>query len=124
MQIVLSDRHELLNQTATGKTEAKVVAALSRFGDNIKSVELTVEDLNGPRGGLDQECQTVVRLRKMDDVRVAIRNRSLSKAISLCINRVERAVGRRIDRRSLSNVSPRAPGGRDPRQRDNPGFAM
>ncbi len=34
---------------------------LSRFAPELESVSLKVSDVNGPRGGVDQRCQVLVR---------------------------------------------------------------
>lgn len=101
MKIVMNDKLRLLSQIAIGQVESKADALLSRYSDVIKSISITVKDLNGPRGGVDKECQVVVKLRKMQDVVTTARDVSLSKAVAASINRASRSVGRTVERRAV-----------------------
>lgn len=101
MKILINNKQKLLSANAIAKTESRVMAALSKFGLNITGVELTVVDVNGPRGGQDKECRIVIGLKKMEDVALTMRDASLSKVISQTIQRAERTVTRRIDKRNL-----------------------
>ncbi|MFT5300004.1 MAG: putative sigma-54 modulation protein [Mariniblastus sp.] len=101
MQITINDKQKNLGEEAVLKAKERATATLSKFGFNVISVELTVLDVNGPRGGIDKQCRVIVKLRKMDDVAASIKEETFSKAIFRAINRAERAVSRKIQRRSL-----------------------
>lgn len=100
MRFVLNDKQKLLGQTAIDKAESKVVSLFSKFGRNVKSIEFTVDDVNGPRGGIDKECRVVVKLRQMPDVAARAKDVSMSKSLSAAVNRAARSVGRMLDRRN------------------------
>lgn len=101
MKIVLNDKQDLLSKIAAVNVETKAYSLLGRHMDIVKSIVITIRDINGPRGGVDKECQVVVKLRKMQDVVVSGREASLSKVIIDSINRASRTVGRAVDRRSV-----------------------
>jgi len=103
MEIRLSDKHALLAGSASDRTDLKVRSAFAKFGEKIQRVELTVDDVNGPKGGVDKECRVIVRLRKMEDVVVTAKDESLSKAVSQAIKRADRTVARQIQKRSIRN---------------------
>lgn len=104
MKITVNNKQKHLADGAVEKTCERINAAFSKFGDDVISVELTAEDVNGPRGGIDKECRLLVRLRKMDDAVATVRDVSFTKAISRAINRAQRSVTRKIQRRSLRNL--------------------
>lgn len=103
MKILVNNKQKLLSEDALSKWESRIASALSKFGENIESTELTIRDVNGPKGGCDKECQIIVNMRKMGGVLLTMKDSSLSKVLSSSIQRVERMVARRIERKYSQN---------------------
>ncbi len=101
MVIVVNDKQKLLSSTAINKAEKKAHAAFAKFGSNVKALEITVHDVNGPRGGVDKQCQVLVKLHKSKDIAVNVIDESLSRAIPSAINRASRSVARQLELRSM-----------------------
>ena len=101
MKITVNNKQKQLSDAAVQLAIEKIDAGFDKFGSSVISIELTAKDINGPRGGVDKECRLLVRLRKMDDVVATVREVSFAKAISQAINRGQRSVTRKIQRRSL-----------------------
>ncbi len=114
MKIVIIDSQKLLSERATEQAKSKVASALSKFGYRVRSVEISVGDANGPRGGFDKSCRVMVQIKKMGAVIASVEEESLSKAVSRAMGRAERAVARRIQRQAFS----------DPGTRSEIGFAF
>ena len=105
MRITINNKQNQIGSSAVEQAKAKIEASFSKFGPNVVSVELFVEDVNGPRGGIDKKCRILVNLRRMGAVVVvSVNEDAFSKAISRAISRAERAAGRKIQRRSLHNL--------------------
>jgi len=100
MKIKINDRQNLLNQNGEQQVRQKLAAALSRFGHRITQVDVTLEDVNGPRGGIDKQVKLVARVKKQGQVVATVKDRSVAKAVSWAVTRVERGVARRIVRRN------------------------
>ena len=100
MKVLIHDKKRMLDQRGFEWAESKILSALSKFGPKISRVDLSVSDVNGARGGVDQKCRLTVRLKKLDDVVVAELHRSLTHAISIAASRVERSVARRLDKKT------------------------
>ncbi len=96
MKIAISDRQNLLSSEAIERTEKKLAAAFSKFGFRISRIEISVSDVNGPRGGVDMQCRVVAKIKKMGDVVATVTDESLTKSIRGAIMRAERGVARRI----------------------------
>jgi len=75
--------------------------ALGRFGTAIDTVSVRVEDINGPRGGVDKHCRIVVKLRASGSNRIAIddNDENLRAAVARASNRAGRTVARAIERK-------------------------
>lgn len=72
--------------------------ALGRFTGRVRSLRVTLKDLNGPRGGLDKHCRIAIRLDRparlivIEDV-----DSEPEAAISRAAERAARTVTRAID---------------------------
>lgn len=71
---------------------------LSRFGHEISSVLVRISDVNGPKGGVDKQCQVTVRGRRLTGVIVDDLSGDAYSAIDMAVERVGRAVGRDLER--------------------------
>ena len=99
MQFFLNDKRKLLTGTAVDRAEDRTDAAFSKYSDIVRSIEITVEDVNGPRGGIDKVCKVLVRLRRRNDIVVSANDTSVSRAITAAVERAAKRVGRQIGRR-------------------------
>lgn len=72
---------------------------LRKHARAIERVSVRMEDMNGPRGGVDQACRIKVVLAGLPSVVFETRNATLSDAIDAAILGVERAVRRATERR-------------------------
>ena len=99
MKFNVTDKQNLLGSAAVDRIQSRTLSLLSKFGDRIKSIDLKVEDVNGPRGGIDKLCRVMVKLKRKADVVITSQDQKLSRAISAAIERASRSVNRQIDRR-------------------------
>jgi ribosome-associated translation inhibitor RaiA len=77
----------------------RVAFALSRFGQQVKSVSVGLEDLNGPRGGTDKRCSMQADLTPGGSVRVEKTDSELPAAVGRTAMRLAQAVARALERR-------------------------
>jgi putative sigma-54 modulation protein len=73
--------------------------ALGRFSPEIDRVTARVGDVNGPRGGVDQQCRIEVKLRGLKSVFSEACDNDLGTAVASAAERVGRAVTRSLERR-------------------------
>ena len=78
-----------------GKLEQK----LGKFGSAVQRASARVEDLNGPRGGVDKRCRIKVVLVGLPTIVVDEHHPSLKGAMDGALTRMERTVRRAADRR-------------------------
>lgn len=71
---------------------------LGKYAESIERVTVRVEDVNGPRGGVDQACRIKVVLSGHPSVMYEHRADSLKPAVTRALNGVERAVRRVLER--------------------------
>jgi hypothetical protein len=87
------------DQAVTGKLKQLITRqvrfALSRFESRIRDVSVHLQDLNGPKGGLDKDCRIRVRLRGGGSVLVQVTDVEFEPAIHRATDRAARVVQRR-----------------------------
>jgi len=88
----------------------KLGARIGKFASAIQRVSVRTEDLNGPRGGVDQVCRIKVVLSGLPTVVFEHRDASLNAAIDGALAGVERAVRRTMQRKRTKPLRRNTPG--------------
>jgi putative sigma-54 modulation protein len=73
--------------------------ALSRLSDRIRSVDVQLADVNGPRGGVDKRCRIAVRMEPRGTIVVEHEDVDLLAAAAGASERAARALVRATERR-------------------------
>jgi putative sigma-54 modulation protein len=86
----------------------KLGRKFGKYASSIARVSVRIEDVNGPRGGVDQACRIKIVLRGLASVVFEGRNESLNAAVDAALSGAERAVRRTVERRRMKPLR-RAP---------------
>jgi putative sigma-54 modulation protein len=73
--------------------------ALKQFDSWINRVQVHLEDVNGPRGGIDKQCRILVGIKGGKTIKVQDLDANLIAAVNRAADRVGHVVGREVDRR-------------------------
>jgi ribosome-associated translation inhibitor RaiA len=76
--------------------------ALGRFRRRVARVAVTLEDLNGPRGGRDKFCRIVARLRPSGSLVIGQADPDVLTAVDRAAQSLSYRIGRLLDRRRTS----------------------
>ena len=95
----LSTRNVTLSDIERDRIERRLYFTLGRFSARIVSVDMMLQDENGPRGGLDKKCRVIVRLHGANDVVVEGCGEETLSLVDRTANRAGRAVSRELDMR-------------------------
>ncbi len=86
------------NTDANDLVERRLAFALARFADLIQRVDVTLDAVDGPRGGVDQRCLVRVTLnQRRAPITAEVVHSSLPTAIDHAAARAGRSVGRAVD---------------------------
>jgi len=85
--------------------ERRLGFALGRFGGRVGRVTVCLEDLNGPRGGIDQRCRIAVSLVPSGEVIAEATDLEAFAAVNRAAERIARRVRNEFDRRLATRKS-------------------
>jgi len=74
--------------------------SLARFQYGLKQVCLYVEDVNGPRGGVDKQCRCVLHLRRQPPIVIKDEGDNMQSLLYRVANRASYALSQKVDRKS------------------------
>ncbi|MDM7860650.1 HPF/RaiA family ribosome-associated protein [Alteromonas sp. ASW11-36] len=84
---------------ALGKfIDEKMKFALSRYSQRIRVAELTLKDINGPRGGIDKQCTIKMKLNQFKTLVVEDTSEDAYESITACCQRAKRRIERHFNR--------------------------
>jgi putative sigma-54 modulation protein len=105
VSVQLRIREAELADTVRSYVDRKLQAGLQRFAGRLRNVQVTLQDVNGPRGGVDKSCRIAAEVfpsRRW--VRQEARNANQFAAIALAVKGVKQAVRRVLERTRVWRV--------------------
>ncbi len=88
-----------LNEDDKAYIRRKFGMKLGKFARSIERVTLRLEDVNGPKGGVDQSCRIKVVLSGLPSLMVEERSETINEAIDQALSRTAYAVRSQLQRR-------------------------
>jgi ribosomal subunit interface protein len=81
------------------QVERQMNFALGQFESWISAATVHLEDVNGPKGGIDKQCRVLVNLKGGKTLKVEDLDADIGIAINRAADRVGQVVGREVDKR-------------------------
>ncbi len=120
MKIEIRARGVVLDSELEQYAARSVGFALGKFSSRARVVRVRIEDLNGPKGGVDKRCVLTVAGDGFDPCVVDVRDTTVTAAVDQASGIASRAVGRALERaRDLSGARMTARLGRRAPARDD-----
>lgn len=94
MKLEIRTRRVRLDEELRRLIQTRVETAFDRFAGRIRRVRFQVDDVNGPRGGVDKACRIEVVGRRRWSVFLEDRDSDLRAAVDRLADRAQRAVRR------------------------------
>lgn len=73
-----------------------IESTFEHFRTRIRQVNITFNDANGPKGGVDKECRCVVHLKNMAPIVVQDRDDSFINLLNRVLHRAEHTLSERV----------------------------
>ncbi|MFT4937010.1 MAG: putative sigma-54 modulation protein [Paraglaciecola sp.] len=96
MQIHIQSRQFSLSNALREYVNSKVRIMLGRYETQIVRIDVSLFDINGPRGGEDKCCKIIVKANGMTSIVVEETAVDMYDAINLCSRRTRRVVKRQL----------------------------
>lgn len=90
--------HGTLSVALEEHAQARLEAALGQHESHVEKVTLRLQDLNGPKGGVDQQCHLIIKLHKQPEVIIDERGEDAYSVISLAADRAKNVVARALEK--------------------------
>jgi putative sigma-54 modulation protein len=98
MKINIQSTQIPLTHERRQQIERRAAFAMSRLAWRVLRVDVRVDDINGPRGGIDKQCRVLVHFNHGPAAVVEDRDSDLPTLIDRCLARAGRAAHKRVDR--------------------------
>jgi len=99
MELRIQTRRVNLDEATRELIERRFGFALDQFNGWVSSVDVTLEDVNGPRGGVDKQCRILVSLRGGKHIKIEDQDADLVSVINRAADRVSQVVARELERK-------------------------
>ena len=86
--------------------ERQALFHLSRFGQDVETVEVRVRDVNGPRGGDDMECNVALKGPRVGFTTVTELSGDMYQSVATAMARATRSVARSLERARSIHPAP------------------
>ena len=107
MKIVIRARDLELTPDLRDRVRRRTLFALGRLGPAVRTVDVTLADVNGPRGGVDKLCRMRIKGDHLPAVVIEATDVELGAAIDAAAERAGRTVVRARERRRGFATVPR-----------------
>ncbi len=74
--------------------------SLARFSRRLKKVYLYIEDVNGPRGGIDKQCRCVLHVRNLPPIVIQDQDSSMMSLLFRVANRAAYVLSQKTDKQN------------------------
>jgi ribosomal subunit interface protein len=101
MKVLMRGVHLSLTDGLKAYVQEHLVDHIERLCDDQEASEIDISlvDINGPKGGVDKECRVTVRLPGLSAMHVTETAETLHQAIDAARDRMETALKRTLERR-------------------------
>ena len=96
MLVHIQSRHFSLSAALNKYVKTKLQVMLGRYEAKIISLNVSLFDINGPKGGEDKCCKIIVKINGTSSIVVQETAADLYDAINTCSRRARRAVKRQL----------------------------
>ena len=104
MQIQIRKYNLAMSNALREHIERRLNFSLGRFGAWLRTVVVNLHDLNGPKGGIDQECKLTMRTSWKSEIVIEERDSDVFAAVARAADRAGRAVERQARLRDSAGL--------------------
>jgi len=99
MEFKLHGANIRVTDAIASHVQDRFMTALDHHQRQVDDVTIRLEDINGPKGGVDMRCQATIHLHRGNTVVVEDVQDDLYAAISVAADRAKHVVTRKVEKR-------------------------
>ncbi|MGB9687531.1 HPF/RaiA family ribosome-associated protein [Thermogutta sp.] len=99
MELHIQTRRVNLDEATRELVERRFMFALDQFDGFVMNVDVILEDVNGPRGGVDKYCRVLASLRGGKYIKIEDQDADLISVVNRAADRLSQVVARELDRK-------------------------
>mgnify|MGYP000969646505 FL=1 len=100
MRLLIQTQGLLISREDRDLIRSRIQQAFARFGHQARGATLHLQDINGPRGGLDKDCQLIIELEDSTAV-ITDRGADLKAVINRAVHRAVQTIRRQLKHQQL-----------------------
>lgn len=98
MVLRIHGHHVEVNDTLDAHITDRFKAALDQLDHMVHEITIRLEDVNGPKGGVDKRCHATIHLRAGGTVVVDETHPDMFAAVSVAADRAKNVVSRKVEK--------------------------
>ena len=99
MEVEIRSQNMHVDDETQSHVERRMEFALKQFNSWITRVQVHLEDVNGPRRGIDKQCRILVNIKGGKTIKVEDLDVDMIAAVNRAADRLGQVVSREVDRR-------------------------
>jgi len=99
MELTITDLNVGLSSENQQHIKQKADRMFEKVCDSIQAIKVTVDDINGPKGGKDKHCRVVIFSKGMPDIIVTDHKASVMSAVSFALSRAKTTLVRKVKKK-------------------------
>lgn len=108
MDLTITDLNIELSNDNLSSIKQKARRMFNAISDSIQIMKITLNDINGPKGGKDKHCRIVIHTKGMPDIVITDNQTSVMSAVNAALARARTTLLRKVKRKQKNHpqVSP------------------
>lgn len=98
MELSITDLNVGLSNENLLRIRQKTRRMFGKICDRVKAINVTVDDINGPRGGKDKNCRIIIHTKGIPDIVITDNQKSVMSAVNISLSRARMALLRKVKR--------------------------
>jgi ribosome-associated translation inhibitor RaiA len=99
MELAIRGQHLRVGDQLFEQVKRQMNFALGQFDTWISGASVVLEDVNGPKGGIDKQCRVIVNLKGGKTLKIKDVDVEFPAAINRAADRVGQVISREVDKR-------------------------
>ncbi|MFT7007117.1 MAG: putative sigma-54 modulation protein [Colwellia sp.] len=98
MELTITDLKIELSTENLSHIRQKTLSMFNKFCDRVQVIKVTIDDVNGPKGGKDKHCRVVIYSKGMPDIVITDNQTSVMSAVNIALSRARLSFLKKVKR--------------------------